>query len=93
MKKLLQKVMYKKVDYDIAKIKEDAKINNRDVDYIVRSSYASGVYAGYHTAAIEHVCLCFKAVFAVASVVYVTDMVERLVDGCCKTQDAGNQKV
>lgn len=93
MIKILQKVMAKKVDYDIARIKEDAKVNNRDVDWIIRCSYGCGVRISYKATCIEHAWLCLKITCGLLGAIYAVDVIERVVIGCRKTQDAGNQKV
>lgn len=93
MNKILQKVIVKKAEYEIVKIEDDAKINNRDIDWIVRNSYICGVYAGHKITCIHHVCLYLKIAFGMISCVYAADALKRFVASCCKTQDAGDKKV
>lgn len=93
MNKLLQNVLDRKMDCDFAKIKEDAKMNNRDMDYIIQNAYVNGVHTGAHGVVFIVSWQCFKVGIGIVATISVIDTIQRIIAAYYKTQDAGNQKV
>lgn len=93
MNKLLEKVLDRKMDCDFAKIKEDAKMNNRDMDYIIQHAYVNGVHTGCVGVVFNVSWHYFKVGVGIVATIHVINTIQRIIAAYYKTQDAGNQKV